>query len=129
MTAPPSRLGPPRPDPVPDPLPVLAPPRVERPDVPSYGVPEALAGTLPWAWAEARLAAAETYWVATTRPDGRPHLMPLWAAWHAGRLWFEGGAATRRARNLELEPALAVAIEVPVYARKTKARVAPFRAE
>ena len=101
------------PAPVPDPLPALVQPRVERPSVPSYGIPDDLAGTLPWSWAEEQLAAAETYWVATTRPSGRPHLMPLWAAWHAGRLWFEGGAATRRARNLALEPSLTVAIHLP----------------
>ncbi len=102
------------PGPVPDPLPALAQPRVERPYVPSYGVPDTLAGALPWSWAEERLMAAETYWVATTRPDGRPHLMPLWAAWHAGRLWFEGGAATRRARNLALDSALTVAIDLVI---------------
>jgi hypothetical protein len=102
------------PGPVQDPLPALALPRVERPSVPSYGIPGDLAGTLPWSWAEERLAAAGTYWVATTRPDGRPHVMPLWAAWHAGRLWFEGGAATRRARNLALEPSLTVAVDLPI---------------
>jgi hypothetical protein len=100
-------------EPVPDPLPLLPEPLVERPSVPSYGIPDDLAGTLPWSWAEERLAAAATYWVATVRPDGRPHLVPLWAAWHAGRLWLEGGAATRRARNLELEPSLTVAIDLP----------------
>ncbi|MFH1474344.1 MAG: pyridoxamine 5'-phosphate oxidase family protein [Chloroflexota bacterium] len=99
--------------PVPDPLPLLSTPRLERPSAPSYGIPDGLAGTLPWSWAEERLGAAETYWVATTRPDGRPHLMPVWAAWHAGRLWFEGGAATRRARNLALKPAITVGIELP----------------
>jgi len=100
--------------PVPDPLPALPAPLVERPSVPSYGIPEDLAATLPWSWAEERLAAAETYWVATVRRDGRPHLMPIWAAWHAGRLWFEGGAATRRARNLELQPAVTVGVALPV---------------
>jgi hypothetical protein len=82
--------------------------------VPSYGIPDDLAGALPWSWADERLSTAETYWVATTRPDGRSHLMPLWAAWHAGRLWFEGGAATQRARNLALQPSVAVAIHLPV---------------
>jgi hypothetical protein len=100
-------------EPVPYPLPPLPEPLVERPSVPSYGIPDDLAGTLPWSWAEERLAAAETYWVATTRPDRRPHVMPLWAAWHAGRLWFEGGAATRRARNLALEPSLTVGVDLP----------------
>jgi len=102
------------PGPVPDPLPLLPTPRVERPFVPSYGIPADLDGTLPWSWAEECLAAAETYWIATTRPDGRPHMMPVWAAWHAGRLWFEGGSATRRARNLALEPAITVGIDLPV---------------
>jgi len=31
--------------------------------VPSYGIPDDLAGTLPWSWAEERLAAADaTRW-------------------------------------------------------------------
>ncbi|MFH0750856.1 MAG: pyridoxamine 5'-phosphate oxidase family protein [Chloroflexota bacterium] len=102
------------PGPVPDPLPSLPTPRVERPSVPGYGIPDDLAGTLPWSWAEERLAAAEIYWVSTARPDGRPHLMPVWAAWHAGRLWFEGGAGTRRARNLALQSAISVGIDLPV---------------
>ena len=89
-------------------------PRVERPTAPSYGIPDDLAGTRSWSWAEGQLAAAETYWVATTRPDGRPHLMPVWGAWHAGRLWFEGGAGARRARNLAIQPAITVAIHLPV---------------
>ena len=92
--------------------PRVEPPVVERPHIPEYGVPETLEGTLPWSWAEARLAAAETYWVATTRPDGRPHAMPIWAAWSAGRLWFEGGRLTRRARNLETNPAVSVGTEL-----------------
>ena len=92
--------------------PRVEPPVVERPHVPTYGIPETLEGTLPWSWAEARLAAAETYWVATTRPGGRPHAMPVWAAWCAGRLWFEGGRLTRRARNLETNPVTSVGIEL-----------------
>lgn len=102
------------PGPVPEPLPRIAPPRVERPTVPSYGIPDDLSGALPWSWADGQLAVAETYWVATSRPDGRPHLMPIWAAWHAGRLWFEGGATVRRARNLDRQPAISVAVHLPV---------------
>lgn len=86
--------------------------RTERPGVRGYGIPFSLEGTLPWSWAEERLAAAETYWVATSRPDGRPHLVPVWAGWHAGRLWLEGGAGARRARNLALDPAISGAVEL-----------------
>ena len=39
--------------------------------------------------------------------------MPVWAAWCAGRIWFEGGRLTRRARNLEANPAVSVGIELP----------------
>lgn len=88
------------------------PVRTERPGVRGYGIPSSLEGTLPWSWAEQRLAEAETYWVATSRPDGRPHLVPLWAGWHTGRLWLEGGTGARRARNLALNPAISVAVEL-----------------
>jgi hypothetical protein len=30
----------------------------------------------PWVEARGRMAAAEVYWLATVRPDGRPHVMP-----------------------------------------------------
>ncbi len=53
-------------------------------------------------WAEARrqLAAAETYWLATVRPDGRPHVMPVLAVWLEGAVYFCAGVTTRKARNL-----------------------------
>ena len=30
----------------------------------------------PWPEARRRLAEADTYWLATVRPDGRPHVVP-----------------------------------------------------
>jgi hypothetical protein len=87
-------------------------PRAERPSIPDYGVPESLAGTLPWSWAEDRLRRALTYWISTTRPDGRPHAAPVWAVWLDGRLWFEGGLRTRRARNLAIDPRAVAAVHV-----------------
>jgi hypothetical protein len=87
-------------------------PRVERPYVPGYGIPESVEGALPWSWVEERLGVAETYWVATTSPDGRPHLMPVWGAWLDGRVWIEGGRATRRARNLAADPRVTVGVEL-----------------
>lgn len=87
-------------------------PRAERPSISDYGVPESDAGLLPWSWAEARLASALTYWISTTRPDGRPHAAPVWAVWLDGRLWFEGGLRTRRARNLASDPRAVAAVHV-----------------
>ena len=53
-----------------------------------------------WADAERRLAAGGTYWLATARPDGRPHVRPVLAVWLDGRLYFCSGESTRKARNL-----------------------------
>jgi Pyridoxamine 5'-phosphate oxidase len=88
------------------------PPHVERPSIPDYGVPESLEGTLPWSWAEARLREALTYWISTSGRDGRPHAAPVWAVWLDGRLWFEGGLRTRRARDLAGDPRAVAAVHV-----------------
>jgi hypothetical protein len=86
-------------------------PRIERPYTPDYGIPETLEGTLPWSWAVERLDAALQYWMGTTRPDGSPHVRPIWGAWAAGAVWFEGGPRTRWARNLAENPACTMAVE------------------
>jgi PPOX class probable F420-dependent enzyme len=90
----------------------LAQPRISRPYTEQgYGIPQHLDGTLPWAWAEERLRDAATYWVATVRPDGRPHVTPIWGVWVDGAFWMEGGQRTRRFRNLSRNPAAVVTIE------------------
>lgn len=86
-------------------------PRVERPDIPGYGIPEEIEGALPWSWARERLERATVYWVATVRPDGGPHLMPTWGAWVNDRFWMEGSPGTRRFRNLAGNPRTAVSIQ------------------
>ena len=44
----------------------------------SYGSPNRV---LSWAEVEQKLIESKTYWLATTRPDGRPHVMPVWGVW------------------------------------------------
>lgn len=39
-------------------------------------------------------------YLTTVRPDGTPHVMPLWGIWVDGRLYFSTGAQSRKARNL-----------------------------
>ena len=41
--------------------------------MPEYGIEPSPDGMLPWSWAAERLARSRNYWVATTRPNGRPH--------------------------------------------------------
>jgi hypothetical protein len=59
--------------------------------------------TTPWTEARKRMANRENgqaNWLATVRPDGRPHLMPLIAVWIDGAFHFLAGEGTRKARNL-----------------------------
>jgi nitroimidazol reductase NimA-like FMN-containing flavoprotein (pyridoxamine 5'-phosphate oxidase superfamily) len=76
-------------------------PVASRPHMPGYGLPEGTEGLLPWSWAESRLARSHGYWLATTRPDGRPHLMPIWGIWLDRVFYFSTGRHSRKARNLE----------------------------
>jgi nitroimidazol reductase NimA-like FMN-containing flavoprotein (pyridoxamine 5'-phosphate oxidase superfamily) len=79
-------------------------PKVTRPQIPGYGLPKSSKGLLPWKWAEDRLAKSRQYWIATTRPDGRPHVMVVWALWMNGVLYFSTGKESRKARNLAKNP-------------------------
>ncbi len=58
------------------------------------------ASPTPWAEARRRLADADKYWLATVRPDGRPHVMPVLAVWVDGALHFVASPTSRKAKNL-----------------------------
>jgi PPOX class probable F420-dependent enzyme len=68
-------------------------------------------GLLPWDWAVERLSVSHNYWLATTRPDGRPHAMPVWGVWIEGALYFSAGRQSRKARNLKANPHCVVTTE------------------
>ncbi len=76
-----------------------------------YGIPETTDGLLDWADVEARLVAAEHYWLATTRPDGTPHVVPRWGVWVQGRFFYDGAPTTRHVRNLVSNPAVTLHLE------------------
>ncbi len=46
------------------------------------------------------LRANRTIWLATTRPDGRPHVAPVWFLWDGHRACFSTGTRTQKAVNL-----------------------------
>jgi PPOX class probable F420-dependent enzyme len=58
----------------------------------------------PWSLARERLAAADTYFLSTVRPDGAPHAVPVLAVWTDETLYVCAGEATRKARNLARDP-------------------------
>ena len=79
-------------------------PKATRPIVPGYEFSAKKTGLLPWKWAAERLKKSRQYWIATTRPDGAPHLMIIWGLWFEDSFWFSTGAASRKARNLAANP-------------------------
>lgn len=66
---------------------------------------------LSWEEAERRLADARFYWLATTNPDGTPHVRPVWGVWVDRCFYFDGHPNTRWARNLAREPRASVHLE------------------
>jgi len=75
-----------------------------------YGV-ESASSFVEWADLESRLVESLHYWLATTRPDGRPHVVPRWGVWIDGRLWYDGSPETLHVRNLEANPACVLHLE------------------
>lgn len=81
---------------------------------PKVGKPRMFGGhlepkPLPWAWAAGQLDRAFNYWIATTRPDGRPHTRPVWGLWLDGAFWFTTGSLA--AGNLAQQSAITVHLE------------------
>jgi len=64
---------------------------------------------LPWSWAVKRLVTARNYWIATTRPGGRPHTRPVWGVWLEGAFYFSTGSLA--AENLRRSSEITVHLE------------------
>jgi hypothetical protein len=67
----------------------------------SYGTPHRV---LAWKEVEQKLVQSRTYWLATTRRDGRPHTVPVDGIWLEDALYFGGDPATVHMRNLRSDP-------------------------
>jgi PPOX class probable F420-dependent enzyme len=91
----------------------MSEPTASRPYMPGYGILDADSGggLLAWADAERALAASRNYWVTTAGPDGTPHLMPVWAVWLDGEVWFSSSLRSRKIRNLAANPRCTVSTE------------------
>ena len=58
-----------------------------------------------------RLSTAQNMWVATVRPDGRPHLVPIWFVVSEGAWYFVTAPHSVKARNLQQNSKVALALE------------------
>src|SRR5689334_3032743 len=66
---------------------------------------------LPWATVDDWLVAARSYWLCTTRPNGRPHVKPVWGVWLDEMLLFSTSPGSVTARNLAAGSPLVVHLE------------------
>jgi general stress protein 26 len=83
-------------------------PIVDKPEFPpEYGNPTQ---RLAWSDVESKLESAPVYWIASTRPDGRPHVVPRDGTWIEGGLYYGGSAETVHFRNIMANPEIVVHI-------------------
>jgi PPOX class probable F420-dependent enzyme len=65
--------------------------------------------------------------VATTLPSGSPHSVPVWVDLEGDRIAFLTGPGSRKARNLDRDPRLAISItrhDQPYQMAQVRGRVA-----
>jgi hypothetical protein len=79
----------------------------------AYGLAGAPAdgSALEWSTVAGWLAEARNYWVASTRRDGRPHVLPVWGLWLDDALWFSTDPTSVKARNFARRPEVVVHLE------------------
>ncbi len=76
-----------------------------------YGIEQSDSGLLAWSHVGEQLAAARNYWVATTRRNGRPHVMPVWGLWWDGAFAFSTDPRSQKGRNLATNPEVVAHLE------------------
>ncbi len=54
-----------------------------------------------------------THWLATTGPDGRPHVAGVGAMWDGGKFYIVSGPKTRKSRNLAANNRCVIAVSMP----------------
>lgn len=76
-------------------------------------------GSAPLPWSRARDILASdtprenlTFFLATVRPDGRPHSAGVGAVWVDDALYFTSGPGTLKSRNLAANPACSVSVHL-----------------
>ena len=60
---------------------------------------------------DARLSAEPIIWLGTARPDGRPHNVPVWFAWHDPVVLIFSMPATAKVHDLHRSPLVSLALD------------------
>ncbi|ADB32376.1 pyridoxamine 5'-phosphate oxidase-related FMN- binding protein [Kribbella flavida DSM 17836] len=59
----------------------------------------------------ARLAREQNVWLCTLRPDGSPHVTPVWFVYMGSTWWIGSAERNRKVRNVERDPRVSLALE------------------
>ena len=51
--------------------------------------------------------------LVTLRPEGTPHVAPVWFLWDDGKAWVMADGGAIKVRNIKQNPAVAVSIATP----------------
>lgn len=65
-------------------------------------------GFIPWSKIDNFLRAFRSIWLSTTRPDGRPHAVPVWYVWDGRDLDFISARNLQKSKNLASQPWIVV---------------------
>lgn len=58
-----------------------------------------------------RLERAGIAWFATVRPDGSPHLTPVWFLYRTGAWWIGSAGRSKKVRNLSVDGRVSLALQ------------------
>jgi nitroimidazol reductase NimA-like FMN-containing flavoprotein (pyridoxamine 5'-phosphate oxidase superfamily) len=71
---------------------------------------------LPWSRVLEQLERTDyraTHWLATTGPDGRPHVAGVGAMWDGGKFYVVSGPGTRKSKNIAKNRNCVIAVSMP----------------
>lgn len=94
----------------------MATPKVSRPKFPK-GYVDNPVSYVDWSWVVAQLTDSKNYWLCSVRPPspdaagGRPHVVPRWAVYLDGKIYYDGSPETRHNRNIEINPNISIHLE------------------
>lgn len=64
-----------------------------------------------YAHVDQRLRSEPIIWLSSVRPDGRPHLVPVWFLWDGASIFIFSQPAAQKIRNLQANPNVTLALE------------------
>ncbi|HEX9028260.1 MAG TPA: pyridoxamine 5'-phosphate oxidase family protein [Anaerolineales bacterium] len=76
--------------------------------------------------AEQKLADAQNIWVASVRPDGRPHLAPVWFVYVDGKLYISTEPDSVKNQNLSNNHQVSLALEDGLHPLICEGAAAPL---